>query len=84
MDFKLTTSSMFYNDADKLVLEKLGFRFNRTNNFANCPWIRLSGSCIEINTLDELLAFIDRHGQVILDKDLDGGWRIEIYDDCRE
>lgn len=34
---------------------------------------------VEINTLKELMAFIEKYGVIVLDKD-----EIEIYDDYRE
>ena len=44
------------------------------------------GYFIDIDTIDELMSFIDRHGQVVIfmyqeDPDI---WEIEIYDGYRE
>lgn len=35
--------------------------------------------CVEINTIEELMSFIDKYGAVVLKKE-----SIEIYDDYRE
>jgi hypothetical protein len=37
----------------------------------------------EINSLEELLLFIEKNGQTIIDVDK-GKWSLEIYDDWRE
>lgn len=76
MKFNLKTSGYFYHDPkERNKLEYLGFYFEKTEyGFA----IRGTPE-IEINSLEELIAFSEKYGRIILD---DG--TIEIYDDDRE
>lgn len=39
---------------------------------------------IEINSLEDLIKFIDTHGDVVLLENSDGYYEIEIYDGYRE
>ena len=82
MKFKLTTSAYFYKDEDKAKLETLGFAFTPTKeNYERVfgQWRRRGDSSIDINTLEELIAFIREWGCVVVDER-----GIEIYDDYRE
>ena len=78
MTFKLSTSGRFYyGDEHQKELESLGFKF-KPNDFR--PFYMLEHQPeIEINTLEELMAFQKRFGELIL---MDG--EIEIYDNYRE
>jgi hypothetical protein len=78
MKFKLSTSGRFYHgDEYQKELESLGFKFT-PNDYK--PFYKLDHEPeIEINTLEELIAFRERFGELIL---TDG--EIEIYDNYRE
>lgn len=39
---------------------------------------------VNINTLEELLNFMEKHGRIVLDKNFDGELSLEIYDTWRE
>lgn len=74
MKFELWSSGNFYDvESDHVKgLRALGFTFD-TDGY------KIGESTIEINSLNELMAFVEKHGQIVL---LPGG--IEIYDDWRE
>jgi GT2 family glycosyltransferase len=77
MKFMLATSGSFYNkEPYRKELEGLGFTF-RKGEFGWC--INNKDTFIELNSLDELMAFVGKWGEIVL---FDG--RIEIYDDYRE
>lgn len=86
MKFKLRTSQYFYPEKeDRDALSKLGF------TFTPCEFeeFRIEGSPkIEINTLEELIAFVEKYGDIII---FDNHYNpdeniidIEIYNDHRE
>jgi len=74
MKFKLYTANNFYpRKKDRQRLEKLGFSFKDVDSYYG-PWIQGNPE-IEINTLEELMQFIEVHGDIILDKNT-----LTIYD----
>jgi hypothetical protein len=79
MKFKLFTAGDFYpKEEDRQRLQNLGFSFKDTGSHFG-PLIEGNPE-IEINTLDELMQFIELHGDIILDK----AGHIQIYDDYVE
>lgn len=52
------------------------FQLTRTSDYHNKDFI-------ELNTLEELLAFVDKEGNLIISSD-GKNFAIEIYDDYRE
>lgn len=92
MKFQLRTTGSTYEDGRyKKQLEKLGFKFKPHDDEYNKLYQQLhkskkqqfymgySETEIEINTLEDLLQFVRKFGQIVLDED-----SIEIYDDYRE
>ena len=77
MKFKIETTGYFYpNLEDRNRLEQIGFAFEKSNY----KDFKITGKPeIEINTLEELIQFGNKHGEIIVS---DGN--IEIYDDYRE
>ena len=79
MKFKLRTSGTFYQfEEDRNRLSKIGFRFE-PSDYLKFTIIRDNDLKIEINTLEELIQFTKKYGEVIIDKE-----SIEIYDNYRE
>jgi len=84
--FTLKTSSEFYSDEGKALLEPLGFTFTKTDSAyfikIGQPWERWGEPTITVNTLDELMGLARRVNQkIILNVD---EMTLEIYDDYRE
>ena len=87
MEFELSTTEYFYKEEEMKELEKLGFKFNRYTDAADErePWNSYAGTIdmcyptIELNSLEELIEFTDKWGEVVLSKG-----NIEIYDGYRE
>lgn len=82
MKFTLTTTAYFYDDAEAEKLKTLGFRFEELRRserdiFPPCTWHidRDYNPEIEINSLEELIAFQKKCGKIIIN-----GNDIEIYD----
>lgn len=77
MKFTLETTGYFYSAEKAEKLKKLGFTFRDSHygQFAKC----LESVDIEIDTLDDLVAFAREWGDVIINEG-----KIEIYDDYRE
>ncbi len=77
MKFTLSTADCRYYEEEKILLEPLGFVFS--TNFTNRNGKKIYNingrPSIEIDTLSELMTFIDKHGGIIVDKD-----SIVIYD----
>jgi len=92
MKFKLRRTGSFADDEDKAKYEELGFKFNPYCGLLgdSYPWMTSWDDNdelqIEINTLEELLKFIDKWGTIVLGHDYDDEkrYRLEIYDDYRE
>jgi hypothetical protein len=79
MKFKLKTSGYFYKDEDKEKLLKLGFKFD-PYIFKEYRWTKKDNVPeIEINSLNELVKFMEEWGDLILSPNA-----IEIYDNYRE
>lgn len=78
MEFTLRTSGHFYSEAEMAPLQTLGFIFEKTS-YKNNPFLIKGEPKIIIDTLDELVKFIDTYGKIVVDKET-----IEIYNDYRE
>lgn len=82
MKFRLITAGTYYSKKQAEGLMKLGFVFEPVNESQfkklHNPSFRMveSNVFIEINTLEELLAFSDEWGSLIIDQDT-----IQIFDD---
>lgn len=74
MKFKLASAGAFYDVKGHCIkeLRALGFTFDKDG-------YKTSESTVEINSLEELMAFVEEHGQIVLNTGF-----IEIYDDWRE
>lgn len=78
MKFTLSTSADCYTKDAAAKLEKLGFKFEESQE--NDKFIDyLHEPTININTLDELVAFSVEWGKLVFSPN-----SIEIYDDYRE
>jgi hypothetical protein len=77
MRFSLSTAGYFYPSAsDRERLGKLGFKFQPSDYKGYSLSDDDETQSIEISTLEELLAFIREHGDIIMTED-----GIKIYDD---
>ena len=87
MRFNLDTSGSFYNEEEKSELEELGFVFDQRPEPGRA-WHKSWDQeiYIDFNSLDDLIKFIKKYGQVVISPpEKEGwGWDIEIYDDYRE
>lgn len=87
MKFKLTNCDHFPKEDYAKKLETLGFKFKPCNDvyfksqgrLEPDSWDDNSKISIEINSLEELIAFVRKWGQIVLYED-----EINIYDDYRE
>ncbi len=85
MKFELSTSGMFYSDKEQVEgLKELGFTFEPSRSFTKRDrgvddYVISGEPTIEIETLEELVAFSERWGEIIVEKD-----SIEIYDNYRK
>jgi len=78
MKFTLLTTGYFYpNEEDRLKLQEIGFEFEHSD-YSKFKKSNKQPE-IEINSLEELISFSNKFGEVIIN---DGS--IEIYDDYRE
>jgi len=78
MKFTLSTAGNFYLEYKAKKLKGLGFKFKRMEGSGD--YMKDDNNpTIEINTLEELMKFIDVYGSIVLDKDA-----ITIYDDYLE
>lgn len=97
MKFRLLASEAFYNDKEMEKMKKLGFTFEpyqRTTRGSSNYLDSAQQRTIEINTLEELLAFQKEWGDIIVSQhnndfhgDLKEGepeLRLEIYNGYRE
>ena len=77
MKFTIQTSGYFYSNKEDIKrLEQIGFSFEKSD-FRD---FKIKGNPeIEINTLEELIQFCNKHGEIIV-----SDCHIEIYDDYRE
>jgi len=82
--FKITMTSRNGHDADaRIKLERLGFTFEPHGPKSNpSKWWRSEQQEVgyEINTIEELVAFVETYGDVVIS----AGQKIEIYNDYRE
>ena len=80
MKFLLSTSGNFYSEEQAEELKTLGFKFTETRPEKKKNLFMPTESVeIEINTLEELVAFSEKWGNLIISPKT-----IEIYDDYRE
>lgn len=79
MKFDLTTAGNFYTPEKAKKLEELGFQFDEGYNKHKCKHKLFSDIEIEINSLEGLIAFSNKWGELIIS---DGN--IMIYDDYCE
>jgi hypothetical protein len=76
--FNLLTAGRFYTKEDAEKLSSLGFEFTLSEScIKSFPPYKISGNpSIEFTSLEELINFIDRWGEIVID-----GKSIIIYDD---
>jgi len=80
MIFTLKLSETDYRYEEIKQLEKLGFKFKKNKpTFANPLVVTQYKPKIELNTIDELLAFSKKWGELIIYKKT-----VEIYNGYRE
>jgi len=82
MKFRLTTTKNFYTEEEKEEVKEFGFEFEaEPTPLEDVEYYLPSYSSveIEINSLEELMAFSKKWGKLILSNDT-----IEIYNDFRE
>lgn len=80
MKFDLLTAGTFYTVEDAKKLEELGFQFdNKGIDKRKCKRIITDSVEINISSLEELLAFSDKWGQLTINSN-----DIIIYDDYCE
>jgi hypothetical protein len=77
MKFKVGTASSFYKREDKEKLEKLGFVFDKSKGFNITEFYKDYDQNveIEIESLEELMEFVNKWGDIVLSED-----GITIYD----
>ena len=75
MKFELRTATPYYNDSDALKLRALGFQFVVNEWAGDQNEISDKPVEVEINSIDELMEFSKKYGDLII---RDGG--IIIYD----
>ena len=81
MKFTVTTAGYFY-DASKLSnYESIGFTFKDSKDHSDRVVIDNDEVEVELNTLDDLMAFSDKFGQLVVSNDPPS---IAIYDDYME
>lgn len=79
MKFTISTAAYFYDSVDQDLIN-LGCVFKNLEEEARYRiTIDTSKAAIEINTLEELINFIDKYGKIVLDKN-----HIIIYNDYLE
>ena len=81
MKFELSTTKYQYFGEEKKDLMELGFTFRLETSplFAKDRYVIEEKPLIELKTLEELMEFVSKWGQVVLTKD-----SIEIYNDYRD
>jgi len=86
MKFTLVTSGTFYRDSEIDSLEDLGFKFKIDKELVDGTLWCMNYEqivTIEINTLDDLFALIEKTGSKLIIHGREDS-TIEIYDDYRE
>lgn len=80
MKFELSTAGNYYSKEEVKELEKLGFEFIKDSNYISGEIYRIvRNTSIEINSLDELIEFSGKYGELIFDAN-----SIIIYNDYIE
>ena len=80
MVFNLSASGGLYNISHVVKYQTVGFRFEKYGDYGNnYKIIRDKDLTIEFNTIDEIVEFTKRFGEIIIEND-----SIEIYDNYRE
>ena len=82
MKFNLYVVKNFYTDPKEINdLKELGFTFTKEEKHATGHWIDdYEGLTIEINTIDEMIKFIEKYDEIIIHK----SESITIYNDYIE
>jgi hypothetical protein len=87
MKFTVTTTDYIYNIDEAEKLMGLGFEFEGSSNASRLR-ITTKDPEIEINTIDELMEFVKKFGDIVVSEPLfpekDANPKIEIYDGYRE
>jgi len=78
MKFNIKSAGYFYSKKDAEELEKIGFKFGPLINLRRSK-MQSPEEGFEIKTLEDLIAFSKKYGQIIVDED-----EIMIYDDYIE
>jgi hypothetical protein len=80
MKFEVSAACHFYEKGDEQVplLKELGFDFESSYNGREL-YLKREDVFVDINTLDELMAFINKYGDIVINKDV-----IIIYNDYIE
>lgn len=78
MKFNLKTTAYLYKGEEVKELQELGFEFKKSD-MKDKFYIKDKLVEIEVTSLEELISFIKKYGQIILDEN-----SIEIYNDYRE
>ena len=84
MKFTVTTAGYFYNESEvKAKYEEIGFTFRsrKSEGYGSEVMIDNDITEVELNTLDDLLAFSDKFGPLVVSNDPPN---IIIYDDYME
>jgi hypothetical protein len=79
MKFELETVGDFYSEENKTPLEQLGFKFENVGKPYYFQKLKTEQT-IELNSLEELMDFINKYGKVIIEEDN----CIYLYDDYCE
>ncbi len=82
MELTIRPVGQIYSTEDKEKLEALGFQFDRYGSWGGSEsWRRLTDSVhVRMRSLNDLLAFAEKWGDLIIEKD----GTIRIYDDYYE
>lgn len=77
MKFTLIPDQRLYTDEERTELEEMGVRFELSPT--GRVWVHWHDAYVEINTFEELLAFIQKWEQVLIRWD-DNEFTIKIHD----
>lgn len=81
MRFKLSEAKIWNTDEEKRELERYGFKFSydKHEEWSDEVWYREEDGFIDISSLEELLDFVKKWGDIVLSED-----KIIIYNDYLE
>jgi hypothetical protein len=75
MVFKIKSVKQYFNDKEKIKYEELGFKFSLQS--CRYDWIISNNDpLININSLEQLMYFIEKWGEIIIDNE-----NIKIFND---